>query len=71
MRCAHYAVDYLAAAVGGDPVEGGAVVRGGGIVGEGVDRKIHIVLEGRLETVECVCLVLVMTGSGWNLHMER
>ena len=71
MRCAHTAVDYLAAAVGGDPVEGGAVVRGGGIVGEGVDGKIHIVLGGRLETVVCVCLDLLMTGSGWSLHVER
>ena len=55
---------YLAAAVGGDPV-------GGGMVGEGVDGEIHIVLGGRLETVVCVCLDLLMTGSGWSLHGER
>ena len=36
VRCAHTAVDYLAAAVGGDPVEEG-------MVGEKVDGGIHIV----------------------------
>ena len=35
VRCAHTTVDYLAIAVGRDWVGGGAVVWGGGMVGEG------------------------------------
>ena len=65
MRWAHSAVDYLAAAVGGDRV-GGAVVQGRGEVGVGMEGEIPIVL-GTLEAMECVCLDLLVTGGGRSL----
>ena len=63
VRWAHSAVDYLAAAVGGDRV-------GGGAVGEGMDGGIPIELGQVLEAMVCVCLDLLVTGSGWSLGRE-
>ena len=68
MRWAHSAVDYLAAAVGGDRV-GGAVVWGGGMVGVGVEGGIPLEL-GALESMECVCPDLLLTGGGRSLGRE-
>ena len=68
MRWAHSAVDYLAAAGGGDRV-GGAVVGGSGVVGVEVEGEIPLVL-GALEAMECVCLDLLVTGGGRSLGRE-
>ena len=68
VRWAHSAVDYLAAAGGGDRV-GGAVVQGRGVVGVGVEEEIPFVL-GALEVMECVCPDHLVTGVGWSLGRE-
>ena len=52
VRWAHSAVDYLAAAGGGDRV-GGAVVQGRVVVGVEVEGESPLVL-GALEAIECV-----------------
>ena len=66
MRWAHSAVDYLAAAGGGDRV-GGAMVGGRGVLE--VEGEFPIVL-GALEAMECVYLDLLMTGGGRSLGRE-
>ena len=68
VRWAHSAVDYLAAAGGGDRV-GGAVVWGRGVVGVGVEGEIPLVL-GALEAMECVCLDLLVTAGEWSPGRE-
>ena len=68
MSWAHSAVDYLAAAVGGDRM-GGAVVLGRGVVGVGVEGEIPLVL-GALEAMMCVSPELLVTGGGRSLGRE-
>ena len=69
VRWTHSAVDYLAAAGGGDRV-GGALVRGRGMVGVGVEGEFPIVL-GALAAMEYVCLDLLVTGGGRGLGSEE
>ena len=54
---------YLAAAVGGDRLGGGAVVRGRGAVGVGWEGGIPLVLGGTPKATVCVCLYLLVTGA--------
>ena len=68
MRWAHSAVDYLAAAVGGDRV-GGVVVWGSGMVEVGVEWGIPLVL-GELDAMERACPDLLLTGGGRSLGRE-
>ena len=53
---------YLAAAVGGDRVGGGAVVWGRGAVDVGWEGGFSLVLGGALKVTVCVCLDLLVTG---------
>ena len=64
MRCAHTAVDYLAAAVGGDWA-------GGGTVGVEVEGRIPLVQAVVLEAMVHACLDLLVTGSGWALVRDE
>ena len=59
VRCAHTAVDYLTAAVGGD-------LAGGGAVGAEVEGRIPLVLGVVLQAMVHACLELLVTGSGWR-----
>lgn len=64
MRCTHTAVDYLAAAAGGDWA-------GGGAVGAEVEGRIPLVLGVVLEAMIHACLDLLVTGSGWRLERNE
>ena len=72
MRWAHSAVDYLAAAVGGDRVRGGIVVQEKGTVHGQVEGESPLSWEEYLVALVCLSrhLDLLMCGRGGKLGKD-